>query len=98
MNRGRFQFANVERERYGRSQRYRADLLLDGEQVGCVERGWSQGGYRSDEYVARVERVAVASGRTLDDLRAELRDPSVVAEVETLRFPYVSEEVRDGII
>lgn len=58
--------------RHGRE--YRAEVFVDGELVGRAERGWSQGGYRANEYVARVDSLAVATGRTLADLRDELRE------------------------
>lgn len=65
-------------------RQYRAFLSVNGSEVGVVERGWNQGGYRADDYVARIGRWKLAAGRTLADLRHELRDPAVQDEIADL--------------
>lgn len=76
-----FRIVDPERELGGH---YRAILMLDGRVVGRVERGWSQGGRRADEYVAKVGHLTVADARTLADLRAELRDPEVLLDARAI--------------
>jgi len=68
---GRVSLTHPVRERGGR---YRADLVVDREKIGYVERGWSQGGAWGEQYVAKVEGVRVAIAHNLADLRVELEE------------------------
>jgi hypothetical protein len=61
---------------------YNADLELDGSKVGTVEKGMNMGGYRASYYVAKVGATVIAAGRTLQDLREDLRDPLVLTDIE----------------
>jgi hypothetical protein len=63
---------------------YHADLWLDGKCVGRVERAMNMGGYRASDYKAIVGGTTVATGHTLDDLRVELRDPEVLADLRAV--------------
>lgn len=67
----------------GPGREYRADLMLDGRLVGSVYRDQDGrgGGYRAGSYIARVGRWKVATGEKLADLRADLADPELVAEI-----------------
>jgi hypothetical protein len=67
----RMRFTRVER---GRRGEYRADVEVDGRTVARVERSWAMGGMRRNEYRAIAFGRIVASGRTLEDLKAELRE------------------------
>lgn len=51
---------------------YRAELWIDGQHLGTVEKGFVQGGIGGTDYLARVAGILVAQGRTLRDLREEL--------------------------
>lgn len=64
----------ITRAEHGRGGEFSADVEVDGRTVGRVERGWAMGGSRRGEYRATVDGRIVASGRTLTELRAELRE------------------------
>lgn len=64
------QITNVQRT----SQQYSAEVEVDDRTVARIERGWSQGGYRANDYIARSGHTIVATGRTLAELREELRE------------------------
>jgi len=53
---------------------YRADVEVDGRTVAHVERGWNQGGFRANDYRSISGGRIVATGRTLVELRQELRE------------------------
>lgn len=67
-----FRLTNAYRLRH----EYRADIEVDGRVVGYVERAQDGrgGGYHAGQYIAKVERKVAATGRTLAELRSELRD------------------------
>lgn len=67
----RIRFTKVVR---GRGREYAADLELDDQRVGRVERAWSMGGMRAKDYRAIIAGTIVATGETLAELRAELRE------------------------
>lgn len=60
---------------YRHREQYEAKLVVDNEIIGHVERGFRQGGLGAGKvYTAWVNGTMVASGRTLSDLREELKD------------------------
>lgn len=67
-------------EPYRSRDQYQAKLLINGVEIGRVERGLTTG-FGRNEYCARVEGITVASGRTINDLKAEIREWAEVEEV-----------------
>ena len=56
---------------------YQADLEINGEIVGHIERGQSQGGRRANEYRVKIGSLTMTEGPRLDVALRELRDPEM---------------------
>jgi hypothetical protein len=61
----------IETKYRGRGGQYQGDLYRDGEMVGRVERGLTNG-YHASDYKAIVDGLTIAMGRTMRDLREDL--------------------------
>ena len=66
----RIHIRNPQRHR----DQYTADLFVHGVRVGMIEKGFNQGGFGGDRYLARVDGKTVGDGRTLSDLREDLTE------------------------